>query len=185
MVPHRKYTVLFLWPLPWGQGYTKCCPVPSSSFQLCTCEVWSCYVKRLKRRWNSRKNIIWPWRQAHIRCCSILFTSYDLCTYKILIAMSNSLGEDAFTRKDIIWPLTLNSRSYEVLPSTLNIKWPIHMQSLKVLCRRVKEEMYLQEYAVYYFWPWPRVKVTRIIVQYPLHYVTYAPVKFEANTSND
>ena len=29
-----------------------------------------------------------------------------------------------------------------------------------------------------------RVNVTGNIVQYTLHYVTYAPVKFEANTSN-
>ena len=30
-----------------------------------------------------------------------------------------------------------------------------------------------------------RVKVTENVIQYPLHYVTYAPVKFEVNTSND
>ena len=29
-----------------------------------------------------------------------------------------------------------------------------------------------------------KVKLTGNIVQYTLHYVTYAPVKFEANTSN-
>ena len=41
--------------------------------------------------------------------------------------------------------LTFDSRSNEVLPSNLNLMWPIPLQSLKVLCQRVKEEMYLQE----------------------------------------
>ena len=80
--------------------------------------------------------------------------------------------------------MTLGSRSYEVLPSTLNIMWPIHMQSLKVLCRKVKE-MHLQENATYDLWTWPKGQCHRNIVQYSLHTVTYAPVKFEADTSND
>ena len=103
---------------------------------------------------------------------------------KFKVATSKSLGEDSFTRKYIIRPLTLTlgSRSHEVLPSTLNIMWPLHMQSLKLLCQRVKEEMHLQENAIYDLQPW--VKVPGNIVQYPLHYVTYAPVKFEVNTSN-
>ena len=50
----------------------------------------------------------------------------------------------------------LGSRSHEVFPSTLNIMWPIHMQSLKVLCPRVKEEMHLQENAIYDLWPWSK-----------------------------
>ena len=29
-----------------------------------------------------------------------------------------------------------------------------------------------------------RVKVTGNVAQYPLHYVTYVPVKFEVNASN-
>ena len=41
--------------------------------------------------------------------------------------------------------------------------------------------MHLQEIAIFDHW----VKVTGNIVQYPLNYVTYASVKFEANTSND
>ena len=31
MVHHRKYPLFYLRPLPWGQGYTKCCPVSSTS----------------------------------------------------------------------------------------------------------------------------------------------------------
>ena len=46
----------------------------------------------------------------------------------------------------------------------------------------VKEEMHLQENTIIGLDL--RVKVTGKIVQYPLHYVTYALLKFEAITSN-
>ena len=32
-----------------------------------------------------------------------------------------------------------------MLPSTLSIMWPMHLQSLKLLCLTVYEEMHLQE----------------------------------------
>ena len=42
---HLQENTLFdLWPWPWGQGHTKCHPVPSTSCDLCTYKVWSCYV---------------------------------------------------------------------------------------------------------------------------------------------
>ena len=56
------------------------------------------------------------------------------------------------------------------------------MQSLKVLCRRVKEGMHLQENTLFDLDN--RVKVTENVVQYHLHYVTCVPVKFEVTTSN-
>ena len=59
----------------------------------------------------------------------------------------------------------------------------MHLQSLKVLCRKVKEEMQLQENTLYDLDVDIRAKVTRNVAQYPLHYVTYVPVKFEVNTS--
>ena len=36
-----------------------------------------------------------------------------------------------------------------MLPSTLNIILPMHLQSLKLLCLTVKEEMHLQENTLY------------------------------------
>ena len=41
----RKYII---WS--WGQGHTKCCPVPSTLCDLFSYKVWSCYVKRFRRR---------------------------------------------------------------------------------------------------------------------------------------
>ena len=54
-------------------------------------------------------------------------------------ATSNSLGVNTF------FDLDLGFRSYEVLHSTIYIMRHIQLQSLKVLCPRVKEEIHLQE----------------------------------------
>ena len=41
--------------------------------------------------------------------------------------------------------LTLDIRSHEILPSTLYIMWPMQLQSLKLLCLTVNEEIHLHE----------------------------------------
>ena len=44
----RKFKI---WPLTFcGQGHTKYCPVPSTPCDLFSYKVWSCYVKRFRRR---------------------------------------------------------------------------------------------------------------------------------------
>ena len=78
-------------------------------------------------------------------------------------------------RHYLTFDLDLGFKSYEVLLSTLNIMLSIHLQRLKVLCRRVKE-MYLQENILFDLEL--RVKITGNVAQYSLHHVTYAPVKF-------
>ena len=50
-----RNTLFDLWPWPWGQGHTKCHPVPSTSCDLCTYKVSSCYVQRFRRRYNYKK----------------------------------------------------------------------------------------------------------------------------------
>ena len=58
---HLQVNTLFdFWPWPWGQGHTKCCPVPSTSCELCTYRVWSCYVNMFRRRSIYKKFNIWP-----------------------------------------------------------------------------------------------------------------------------
>ena len=101
----RNYSI---WP--WGQGHTKCCPVPSTSCDLCTWELWSSYVQRFRRR----------------------------CIYKRIHYLT----------------LTSRSRSHEVLPSTLDIMWPMQRQNLKLLLPKVNEEMRLQENTLFDLWPW-------------------------------
>ena len=64
---------------------------------------------------------------------------------KFEVAACNSLRGDAFTRKYIILPLTLTlgARPHKTLPSTLFIMRSMHLQSLKLLGRMVKEKVYI------------------------------------------
>ena len=58
----------------------------------------------------------------------------------------------------------------------------MHLQSLKLLCPTVEEDMHLQENTLFDIDL--GVKVTQNVARYPLHHVTYAPVRFEVVTSN-
>ena len=126
--------------LPQGKGHMKCCLVPSTSCDLCTGKIWSCYFQNIMRRCVFKKihyltfdldlgvkvsqNVAeYPWH--HVTYAQAKFE----------VATSKSLWVDAFTRKYIIWPLTftLGSRSHEMSPSTLYILWSMHLQSLKLL----------------------------------------------------
>ena len=44
----QESTSFDLWP--WGQGHTKCCPVPSYSCDLFSNAVWSCCIKPFRKR---------------------------------------------------------------------------------------------------------------------------------------
>ena len=48
----RKYIIWpwGIWPWPQGQGHMKCCLVPSTSCDLCTGKIWSCYLQNIMRR---------------------------------------------------------------------------------------------------------------------------------------
>ena len=94
----RKYII---WPWPWCQGHTKCCPVASTSCDLCTRELWSCYVQWFRRRRIYKKihyltltprsrshevlpstlYIMWPMHRQIWNCCFQNFMS--VCVYKI------------------------------------------------------------------------------------------------------
>ena len=57
----RKYII---WP--WGQGHTKCLPVSSTSCDLFTYKVWSCYLLRFRRRYIYKKRDGWLWHEIKI-----------------------------------------------------------------------------------------------------------------------
>ena len=69
-----------------------------------------------------------------------------------------------------------------MLPSILDIMWPMHQQSLMLLQPMVKEKMHLQENTLFDLNL--GVKVTWNVTQYPRHHVTYAPAKFDVATSH-
>ena len=99
----QENSIFDLWPWPWGQGHTKCCPVPSTSCDLFSYKVWKCYVLPLSRRYNYKK---------------IQYLTFDLdlgvkvtrnvaqyplhhvtySTTKFEVATSYGLGGDTFTR---------------------------------------------------------------------------------------
>ena len=136
----RKYII---WPWPSGQCHTKCCPVPSTSCDLCTYRVWSYYVKSFRRRSIYKKIQYLTFDlDLGVKVTQMLPSTLYIMTYpatKFEVARSNRLGGDTFTRKYIIWSLTLTlgSRSHKMLPSNLNIMWPFQLQSLKLLRQKV------------------------------------------------
>ena len=65
-----------------GQGNTKCCLVPSKSYDICTCKVWSCYVQQFRRRCIYKK--VHYLTLTFTKCCPVPSTSCDLCTYRVL-----------------------------------------------------------------------------------------------------
>ena len=56
----------------------------------------------------------------------------------------------------------------------------MHIQSLKLLRQKLKEEKHLQVNSIFDL----GVKITGNVAQYPLHHVTYPATKFEVATSN-
>ena len=135
---HLQENTLFdLWPWPWGQGHTKCCPVPSTSCDLFSYKVWSCYVERFRRRCIYKKIQYLTFDLDPKVKVTQNVAQYPLhhVTYpatKFEVTMSNRLGGDTITRIYNIWPmtLTLGSRSHEMVPSSLYIMWPIQLRSL-------------------------------------------------------
>ena len=111
-----------------------------TSCDLFSYKVWSCYVKRFRKRCINKK-IQYLTFDLGVKVTQNV-AKYPLhqvtsSATKFEVATSNRLGGDTITRKYNIWPLTLTlgSRSHEMLPSTLYTMWPIHLQSLKLLRR--------------------------------------------------
>ena len=98
-----------------------------------------------------------------------------LCTSKVCCYIPWSISRCTY-RKIHNLTLTLVSRSHEMLPSTLDIMWPMHQQSLMMLHPKVKKNIvFTRKY---------KAKVTWNVAQCPLHHVTYAPPEFEIVVSS-
>ena len=108
---------------------------------------------------------LWRWPQlqgqGHTKCCSVSSTLCDLYTCKVGSCYVWRLRWRCIYKKpdgrtDGKTDGRANLIRHLLLPSTLNIMWPIHMQSLKVIRLSVKKEVHLQEIAIYDLWPWPK-----------------------------
>ena len=86
-----------------GQGHMKCCPVPSTSCNLCTYRVWSYHTKRFRTRGIYKKiqyltfnldlgvKVIQNVAQYPLHHVTYSATKFEVATY-------NRLGGDTFTR---------------------------------------------------------------------------------------
>ena len=82
-----------IWPWSWCQGHTKSCPVPSTSCDLYTPKVWSCYVQRF---WRRRKCIIWSLTSWNVAQFPLHLVTYAPAKFEA--AMYEGAGGDTFTR---------------------------------------------------------------------------------------
>ena len=179
-----------LWP--WGQGHKKCFPVPSTSCDLFSYKICSCYVKRFRRRCIYKK-IKYLTFDIDLRVkVTQNVAQYPLhhvtfSATKFEVATSYCLGEDTFTRKFNIWPLTLTLGSRSQV--TRNIaQYPLRHVSYSAKKIEVSTSKDLGGDAfTRKFNTWPLTlgfKVTWNVAQYLLHHVTFSATKFEVATSN-
>ena len=110
------------------------------------------------------------WIHLDLRSSSheeLLSTLFDLCPCKVWICYSQWLRR-CITKKIHYLTLTPRSResvSHEMLPSTLDIVWSMHQQSLMLLHHMVKDKMHLKENTLFDLDKW--IKATRNVAQYP------------------
>ena len=102
----RKYII---WPWPWGQGHTKCYPVASTSYDLCTCEHWSCYVQWFRRRCIYKKMhylTLTLRSRSHEVVPSTLYIMWPMHRKKFEVATSKSYEEMHLHENTLfdLWP---------------------------------------------------------------------------------
>ena len=156
----------------WGQGHTKCFPVPSTSCNLCTSKVWYCYIPRLRKRCIYKKK--------HTKCCPVPSTSCYLFSFKVWSCYIQRLRMRCIYKK--IQYLTFDLQGHMKccpVPST-----SFDLFSYKVWSWIVKRFSRCINKSIQYLTFDLGVKVTWNVAQYPLHHVTYSATKFKVATSN-
>ena len=120
--------------------------LPSTSCDLCTCKVWSCYGQwlricitkkihhltltprsRSQKMLPSTSDFLWPLHQQ------------NLMLLHLMVMEKMNLQENT------LFDLDLGVKVIQKLPSTFDIMWPMHQQSLILLHPTVKEKMNLKE----------------------------------------
>ena len=65
----RKFII---WPWLQRQGHMKCCLVPSTSCDLCTCKILKLLLPKVYEEMSLQENTYdlwpWPWGQGHMKC---------------------------------------------------------------------------------------------------------------------
>ena len=166
-----------------GQGHTKCCPVPSKSYDLCTCKIWNCYVQQFRRRYIYKKvHYLTLTFTLNVAQCPLHHVTYAPTEFEV--TTSKALGGEAFTRKSIfdLWPWGQGHTKCCPVPSTscdlFSYKvWSCYVKRFRRRCIYKKIQYLTFDLDL-------GVKVTQNVAQYPLHHVTYSATKFKVATSN-
>ena len=123
--------------------------LPSTSCDLCTCNGWSCYGQWLRRCITKKIHYLALTPRSREsrspKCCPVPSTSCDLCTSKVWCCYIPWLRRRCIYKKIHYLIFTMGWRSHKMFPSTLDIMWPMHHQSVILLHPTVKEKMHLQE----------------------------------------
>ena len=135
--------------------------LPSTSCDLCSCKVWNCYGQWL-RSYITKKIHYLTLTPSRTKCCPAPLTSCDLCSNKVWCCYILWVRRRCIYKKIHYLTLALGSRSHKMLPSTLDIMWPMHQQSLILLHPTVKEKVHLEENtlfvldlgSIFDLWPW-------------------------------
>ena len=99
----------------------KCCPVSSTSCDLCTCKIWSWYVQWFRSRYiyMYKKNSTWAWHRDQAQ---YLLHHLTYAPAKFEDITSNHLQENTF------FSLDLGPKAHGMLPNILYIMWPMQLQ---------------------------------------------------------
>ena len=148
-------------PLTLTSGKLKKCQVLPTSCDLCSCKVWSCYIKRFKRRciymkihyltltlglrWHkmlpSTLYILWSNQIQSLKLLPPTVKEMHLQKIYYLTFVDTKCCPVPSTSCDLIrykvWSCYVKWFKWKVMPSTLYFMWPMQLQSLKLLCLRV------------------------------------------------
>ena len=83
-----------------GEGHTKCCLVPSKSYDLFTCKICNCYVQQFRRRCIYKKVYYLTLTfTLNVAQCPLHHVTYAPTEFEV--TTSKALGGVAFTRNSI------------------------------------------------------------------------------------
>ena len=147
--------------------------------------MWPMHLRTLKllcpmvqEKMHFQVNTLFDRDPGHMKCCLVPSTSCYLCTGKIWSCYFQKFMRRCVYKKIHYLTLTLGSRSHEVLPSTLDIMWPMHRQNLKFLLPKVYEEMHLQENTIFHT-KWHPVPSSSCDLCILLHPTVWEKIQFQ------
>ena len=103
-----------------------CCPVPSTSCDLCTRKVWRYSIQRFRSCIYMKIDIWpWPWVQGHMKCKPTPSTSCRICSCNSWSCYVLRFGGCIFKKIQYL--------TFIVSPSILYSMWFMQLQSLKLV----------------------------------------------------